>query len=300
MSIKSQAVYIRDDRRVLDDCEVTISWATSADVSNLTTSTTHKEGANSISFDKDGVTESFGQISKTLTRTLDLTNYFDGWLKYRVNLSDLTNISNIQLIIGEDASNNYVYQTADTALSTGWNELLIELDSPSSTNGAGANWKSIDYIALKINFDANGDTLTSILLDAISVINKTNLNVEEINLVTTGLATSANQATSNASLSSIDGKLVDGIASSATLASIASSATSTTLQAANSNRIGWLIHNDSTSALKVKFGATASATSFTVEIPSGDYFEMPTPIYTGVIDGIWDSANGSARVTELI
>jgi hypothetical protein len=60
------------------------------------------------------------------------------------------------------------------------------------------------------------------------------------------------------------------------------------------------VFNDSTAALFLKFGATASATSFTVKIAAGAYYEMPTrPTYTGIVDGIWAAANGNAYVTEL-
>ncbi len=85
----------------------------------------------------------------------------------------------------------------------------------------------------------------------------------------------------------------------ATLANVASSGTSVTLQAANSGRMGWSVYNDSTSVLYLKYGTTASATSYTVLIPAGGYFEIAAPVYTGRIDGIWASANGNARVTEL-
>lgn len=88
-------------------------------------------------------------------------------------------------------------------------------------------------------------------------------------------------------------------ASSSTLSNVSSSASNVTLQASNASRIGLLIFNDSTQAVLVKFGATASATSYTVKIAAGGYYEMPQPIYTGIVDGIWASANGSARMTEL-
>lgn len=88
-------------------------------------------------------------------------------------------------------------------------------------------------------------------------------------------------------------------ATTATLANVTSSASNTTLQASNADRIGWACFNDSTAALFVKFGATASSSSFTVKIGAGGFYEMPIPIYTGIIDGIWVSANGAARVTEL-
>ena len=50
--------------------------------------------------------------------------------------------------------------------------------------------------------------------------------------------------------------------------------------------------------LYVKFGTTASATSYTVKMVADAYYEVPFG-YTGRIDGIWASANGNARVTEM-
>ena len=90
-----------------------------------------------------------------------------------------------------------------------------------------------------------------------------------------------------------------GATATATLANVTSSASNTTLQASNTSRLGWACFNDSTSALYVKFGATASTSSFSVKLLPGGYYELPAPVYTGIIDGIWDSANGAARVTEL-
>jgi hypothetical protein len=87
----------------------------------------------------------------------------------------------------------------------------------------------------------------------------------------------------------------------ATLSNVTSSATSGTLVAAGGEgRSGVLVFNDCDKALYLKYGATASATSFTVKIAAGGYWEMPKPIYYGVIDGIWESApTGAARITVL-
>lgn len=85
----------------------------------------------------------------------------------------------------------------------------------------------------------------------------------------------------------------------ATLANVASSASNVTLQASNTSRIGLTIFNDSAQSLFVKYGATASSSSFTVKILAGGYWEMPQPIYTGIVDGIWVAADGSARMTEF-
>lgn len=87
---------------------------------------------------------------------------------------------------------------------------------------------------------------------------------------------------------------------SATEANVASSASNVTLLAASATRQGMTVFNESTQVLFIKMGATASATSYTVQVSPGGYWEMPIggSIYTGIIDGIWASANGNARVTS--
>lgn len=83
----------------------------------------------------------------------------------------------------------------------------------------------------------------------------------------------------------------------ATEANVASSASSVTLFAAGVAN-GRTIFNDSSAVLYVKFGATASTSSYTFQMQPGAYFEFPQPVYGGQVDGIWASANGNARVTS--
>ena len=88
--------------------------------------------------------------------------------------------------------------------------------------------------------------------------------------------------------------------STSAVTSVNDTAVSTTLLAANANRLGAFIFNDSTVALYVKFGTTASSTDFTVKLDPQAYYEVPFPVYSGRIDGIWASdAAGAARITEL-
>ena len=91
-------------------------------------------------------------------------------------------------------------------------------------------------------------------------------------------------------------------AATATLSNVASSASSVTLLAANTGRLGVVIVNDSTAILYVKFGSTASTTSFTYQVAATmgtlDLTDVPV-VYTGIITGIWATANGNARITEL-
>jgi len=98
----------------------------------------------------------------------------------------------------------------------------------------------------------------------------------------------------------VDGTVstIAGKSATATLSNVASSTTNVTLLASNANRNAATIFNDSTKILFVKYGATASATSFTVKMLAGSYHEV-FGNYTGIIDGIWANANGSARITEL-
>lgn len=84
----------------------------------------------------------------------------------------------------------------------------------------------------------------------------------------------------------------------ATHANVAGATSSTSLLAANAARKGAAIFNDSTSVLYVKLGFGASSTSFAVKMEAGAYYEVPFG-FTGLITGIWASATGSARVTEL-
>jgi hypothetical protein len=87
------------------------------------------------------------------------------------------------------------------------------------------------------------------------------------------------------------------------VATVAASGTSVTLAAANQDRVGLMIANDSVdSVLFVKLGGTASTTSFSKKLLPGDDWAMPVP-YAGVVDGIWTNGagavSGNARVTEI-
>jgi len=67
----------------------------------------------------------------------------------------------------------------------------------------------------------------------------------------------------------------------------------------NAGRKALSIYNDSTAVLYVAFGPSASSTNYTVQLSSGAYYEAPWPCYTGVLSGIWASANGYAYITEV-
>jgi hypothetical protein len=103
-------------------------------------------------------------------------------------------------------------------------------------------------------------------------------------------------AATETTVSSILGKYT---AATATLSNVAASATSVTVLALNASRESAIFYNDSTSACYLKFGSTAS-TSFTYKLRAAETLIVDgIPVYTGIVTGIWDSATGSMRVTEL-
>lgn len=89
------------------------------------------------------------------------------------------------------------------------------------------------------------------------------------------------------------------VVTTSTLSNVSASASSVTLLASNSSRLGAEFYNDSTEACYLKFGSTASSTSFTHKLAAGDAIIIKPPVYTGIVTGIWGSATGTMRVTEI-
>lgn len=90
-----------------------------------------------------------------------------------------------------------------------------------------------------------------------------------------------------------------------TVSSVAGNASSVTLLAANAARKGATITNGSSALLYVKLAASAASTSSYTVVLAGAaaapfaYYEVPFG-YSGEIRGIWASAAGNARITELV
>jgi hypothetical protein len=76
-------------------------------------------------------------------------------------------------------------------------------------------------------------------------------------------------------------------------------ATVQTLIAANANRKGVTLWNNSTAALYLAFGADATLTAYAVKVDAGGYYELPFG-FTGAVTGLWATANGSALIWEFV
>ena len=83
------------------------------------------------------------------------------------------------------------------------------------------------------------------------------------------------------------------------ISSVAAAVSSVPLLGSRSGRSGVVIVNDGAAILYVAYAPVASLTAFTYKVPPGAVLEMAQPVYSGPISGIWSSADGSARITEL-
>jgi len=73
--------------------------------------------------------------------------------------------------------------------------------------------------------------------------------------------------------------------STATVTSVAKSSVSVLILAANPNRLGATIYNDSEKSMYLKFGTGATTSSFTVRIGENAYYEIPFG-YAGVLHAV--------------
>lgn len=81
---------------------------------------------------------------------------------------------------------------------------------------------------------------------------------------------------------------------------VSASPTSVTILASNTFRRQAVIHNNSNGFLYLMYGTPASLSSFTWRLGPNSSQEMPQPVYTGIITGIWSAGSGGdAQVTEI-
>ena len=192
----------------------------------------------------------------------------------------------------------------------------VDIGDVTVNNAAGA-------AAVNIQDGGNSITVDGPLTD--TQLRATAVPVSAASLpLPAGAATSALQASGNASLTSIDGKTPplgqaamaastpvvlasdhspitakEIRAGTSAISSVTASVSVQTLLAANANRLGATIYNGGSKDLWVKFGTGASASSYTVKMVKDAYYEVPYG-YTGIITGIWDtSPSGEALMTEM-
>lgn len=233
----------------------------------------------------------------------------------RVDGSNVTQpISATSLPLPTGAATSALQVTGNTSLGS------IDLKTPALGQALAAASVPVVLTASQLT------TLTP--LSTVTVVQPTGTNlhvVVDASALPTGASTSALQTAGNSTLSTISGQLpatlgqkvsasslavviasdqspvsvVPVASATGNLTSVAASATTVVVLASNAARKGAMITNDSTAILYLAFAATSSITAFSLKLfPNSAY--ITDTLYTGVISGIWSSANGSARVTEFV
>jgi hypothetical protein len=88
------------------------------------------------------------------------------------------------------------------------------------------------------------------------------------------------------------------VATTPAQSSVSLTSSNTSVLASNASRIGATVRNEGAATAYIILGATASTTSYTVQLLTNDYYEVPYG-YTGAIAGITSSGTAQLRVTEL-
>jgi hypothetical protein len=217
--------------------------------------------------------------------------------------ADIVYLAKLDDIIAATEATQAAVQTIDNAIAG--SEMQVDIVSGSVTANAGTN---LNTSALALEAGGNLDDIVTLLTAQALLLDGLETELAAIKtavqLIDNSISGSETQVDVVAALPAGTNNIGDvDIAStpkvtSATLENVASSATNVTLFDSNAAAKGRMIHNDSTAVLYVKFGATATSSSYTVKMASDSYYEFPEPVYTGIVDGIWASANGAARCTE--
>lgn len=161
--------------------------------------------------------------------------------------------------------------------------------------------------ALRMDLSSIAGTATPVGSGVMATAPRVTLATDSPGIVTVGTAGSAStqvltiQGIASGTVVPVSGtvSVKNNSSVTGTQTSVASSATDVTILASNVNRLGATVFNDSTQILYLLLASgTSSNTNYTVQLTTLTYYEVPFG-YTGVIKGLWASANGNARVTEL-
>lgn len=108
-------------------------------------------------------------------------------------------------------------------------------------------------------------------------------------------------ASGSISLGNISGSFTQPQPASGSFMAVARTSSTVVIASGNLSRMGLTVYNDSNGQLYLKLGSGATTSAFTVKLVANAYYEVPFPVYTGVVTGVWATAgSGNAMVTELV
>lgn len=215
------------------------------------------------------------------------------------NVSKTFSSTNDSAIVGADGCQEITYTIVPSAVASSsgtWNGVVTFQGTLDGTNYVNVQARNVKTGAL-------GATATT---TAAAIYTVPNYGYNKIKAYPSTLTTGSAVVTGRC------GKLTHPVdvnptstgLGTATVTPVAISASSVTLLAANENRRGATIVNNTGESLYIKYGSTAvistSGGSFTHLLTTGSSVSLPSPVYTGIITGIWaaTTSGGYALVTE--
>lgn len=191
----------RDQRAIdLANCNVYTDYtALSNDTTGLANATNHVFGVGGLTFNKvNGSADTvYGGVSKSFT-AINIAEIFEagGFVGLGIYLPSLTNVVNVFLRIGTDASNYncWTWPVASLTAAT-WLNLRQPAATPDYSRNAGNGWNTsaVGYVAFGVEFNAEANTLAGIVCDHVHIVGG---RVTATDL-TTAVSTSVNTANIN-------------------------------------------------------------------------------------------------------
>jgi hypothetical protein len=190
--------------------------------------------------------------------------------------------------------------------STVGSSVFIDISGTWTGSMSVQMWPNVNAVTIPVRIAGTSTLVTSITANGIYLIEGHYNGLNLVNSIATGTADILAYAGANAQSGFYSYQAGDWNievpaqkSSTATLSNISASASSTSVLSSTPGRKGASFYNDSSADCFLKYGTSASATSFTVKLTPGSFASMDTPVYTGAITAIWTSATGTLRVTEM-
>jgi hypothetical protein len=92
--------------------------------------------------------------------------------------------------------------------------------------------------------------------------------------------------------------VVEAAAEHSTIHTVAASLPSVTIAAANPNRKGLIVYNDSEATLFLGYAASTTPDAFTFKLPAKAHWEMEH-LFEGTVSAVWSAEVGRAVITEI-
>lgn len=169
---------VRDQRSIdLANCNTYTDYTVLGnDTINLANSANHVFGSGAVTFDKvNGAANTvYAGIFKSFT-AINLSEIFESgaFVGMGCYLSSLTNVVNVFLRIGTDASNYNCWTWATSNLQAGiWMNLRTAAAIPDYSKSAGNGWNTgtVSYVAFGVEFNSESNALAGILVDHVHIV----------------------------------------------------------------------------------------------------------------------------------